>query len=111
MSVHLGRFTHEQRIEIANRLCKLILEKHRERVLVVCVYGSAAKKLDRPYSDLEVSVVGRDGDEIPMKKYLYRGRVVGIEDPVASKLLQAASKLDWSWPWEGEGVGILIVVV
>ncbi len=79
MSVHLDRFTHEQRIEIANRLCKLILEKYRERVLAVCVYGSTAKKLDWPYSDLEMFVVVRDGDEIPMKKYLLQGLVVGIE--------------------------------
>ena len=110
MSVHLGRFTHEQRIEIANRLCKLILEKHRERVLAVCVYGSTAKKLDRPYSDLEMFVVVRDGDEIPMKRYLYRGLVVGIEYPLESKLLKAASKLDWSWHWEADGYRNRIVL-
>jgi len=110
MSVRLGRFTHDQRIEIANRLCKLILEKHRERVLAVCVYGSTAKKLDRPYSDLEMFVVVRDGDEIPMKKYLYRGLVVGIEYPLESKLLQAASKLGWSWPWEADGYRSRIVL-
>src|SRR6058998_171718 len=110
MSVHLGRFTHEQRIEIANRLCKLILEKHRERVLAVCVYGSTAKKLDRPYSDLEMFVVVRDGDEIPMKRYLYQGLVVGIEYPLESKLLKAASKLDWSWHWEADGYRNRIVL-
>ena len=110
MSVHLGRFTHEQRIEIANRLCKLILEKHRERVLAVCVYGSTAKKLDRPYSDLEMFVVVRDGDEIPMKRYLYRGLVVGIEYPLESKLLKEASKLGWSWPWEADGYRSRIVL-
>ena len=110
MSVHLGRFTHEQRIEIANRLCKLILEKHRERVLAVCVYGSTAKKLDRPYSDLEMFVVVRDGDEIPMKRYLYRGLVVGIEYPLESMLLKAASKLGWSWHWEADGYRNRIVL-
>ncbi len=106
----LGRFTHEQRIEIANRLSKLILEKYRERVLAVCVYGSTAKKLDRPYSDLEMFVAVRDGDEIPMKKYLYRGLVVGIEYPLESKLLKAASKLGWSWPWEADGYRNWIVL-
>ena len=103
MCVQLSRFTHERRIEIANRLCKLILEKYKERVLAVCVYGSTAKKLDRPYSDLEMFVVVGDGDEIPMKKYLYRGLVVGIEYPLESKLLKEASKLGWSWPWEADG--------
>ncbi len=110
MSLPLGRFTHEQRIEVANRLCKLILEKYRERVLAVCVYGSTAKKLDRPYSDLEMFVEVRDGDEIPMKKYLYRGLVVGIEYSSESKLLKAASKLGWSWPWEADGYRNRIVL-
>jgi len=110
MSVQLSRFTHEQRIEIANRLCKLILEKYRERVLAVCVYGSTAKKLDRPYSDLEMFAVVKDGDEIPMKRYLYRGLVVGIEYPLESTLLKAASKLGWSWHWEADGYRNRIVL-
>jgi len=110
MSVHLDRFTHEQRIEIANRLCKLILEEYREQVLAVCVYGSTAKKLDRPYSDLEMFVVVRDGNEIPMKKYLFQGLIVGIEYPLESNLLKAASKMGWSLHWEADGYRNRIVL-
>lgn len=96
----MGRFTHGQRIGIANRLSKLILEKYGERVLAVYVYGSTSKKLDRPYSDLEMIVAVRNGGEIAIKRYLYQGLVVGIEYLLESKLLEAAGKLGWRWPWE-----------
>lgn len=101
--IHLGRFSHQQRMSVADRLSKLILEKYGERILAVCIYGSTAKNLDRPYSDLEMFVVVKDGLEIPTSKYLHRGLIIGIEFTPESELLKAASRMRWSWPWEADG--------
>src|SRR5207247_9916789 len=38
------------------------------------------------------------------------GLFVGIEYPMESKLLKAASKLDWSWHWEADGYRNRIVL-
>ena len=68
----------------------------------VHVCGSTSKKLDRPFSDLELIVVVRDQAEIPMKYYLHQGLIIQIEYLQSSSTLAAAEQLADNWPWEAD---------
>lgn len=102
MLPQLQRYTHEQRVEIARRISNLVLDKYGDNVLAIFVYGSTSKNLDRPYSDLEISVIVRDGVEVPMKYYLLNGLVIQIEYVQSSVSLRAAENVTSNWHWEAD---------
>ncbi len=94
----LRKFTHEERLEIAQRISSLLLDKYKDSVLAVFIYASTAKKLDRPYSDLEVTAVMRDGVDIETKYYLNNGLLIEIDYAQESNFLKDARKVDQNWP-------------
>ena len=91
---------HEERLEIAGRLCRRILDGYGESVLAVFIYGSTAKALDRPYSDLEMACVLKDGVVAATKHYVYRGLLLGIYYRQESAFFEAARKVTENWPAE-----------
>lgn len=102
MLPQLRKYTHEQRLEIAHRISNLVLDKYGKDVLAIFVYGSTSKKLDRPYSDLELIVMIRDGLEIPMKSYLFNGLILNIEYLQSSRFLESAERFTKDWHWEAD---------
>ena len=85
---------------MGEKLAADIVARYKDAVLAVCIGGSTAKKLDRPYSDLEMFCVLTDGLEVPEMKYLARnGLLVQIEFFQESKLLEDARKVSMEWPW------------
>jgi kanamycin nucleotidyltransferase len=97
------KVTHEERLQIAGRICPRILDAFGENVLAVFITGSTAKSLDRPYSDLEMSVVVKDGKVIPSRYYVYDGLVVNIDYPQESALLKEALEPGRDWPLGADG--------
>ena len=89
-------------MRIARQISARVVEKYGKDVLAVLVCGSTSKKLDRPYSDLELIVVARDRAEIPMKYYLHRGLIIQIEYLKSSNFLSAAERFTDNWPWEAD---------
>jgi len=79
-----------------------VVKKYGNNILAVYVCGSTSKKLDRPYSDLELIVVVRDRAEISMKYYLHRGLIIQIEYLKSSKILSDAEQFTDNWPWEAD---------
>jgi hypothetical protein len=98
----LRKFTHEDRLRIARHISDRVVEKYRADILAVYVCGSTSKKLDRPFSDLELIVVVRDRAEIPMKYYLHHGLIIQIEYCKSSKILDAARQFTDNWYWEAD---------
>ncbi len=96
------KYSHEERVRLGRELCGLILKAHGDHVLTVYIYGSTSKKLDRPYSDLEIICVIRDGVEIPAKHYVYQGIVVEVAYFQESNILKAASEVKKDWPIEAD---------
>jgi len=68
-----------------------------DKVLVVCIVGSTAKKLDRPYSDLEMIAIVRDGVEIPIAQYIHDGMSIQIDYVEGSNFLKDASRITFNW--------------
>jgi len=98
----LQEFTHEGRLRIAHQISDRIVEKYGSDILASYVCGSTSKKLDRPFSDLELIVVVRDQAEISMKYYLHQGLIIQIEYLKSSDTLAAAERLTDNWPWEAD---------
>jgi len=95
--IPLRKVSHEERVELAQEISSRIVEIHRDLVLTVCIDGSTSKKLDRPWSDLELFCVVRDGTEIPGKYYLYKGLLVQIEYFQESTFLKEAARVGFDW--------------
>lgn len=89
-------------MKVARRISDRIVKKYGQDVLAVYVCGSTSKKLDRPYSDLEMIAVVRDGIEIPMKYYLHRGLIVNIEYFKAQSILDDAERVTRDWHWAAD---------
>lgn len=102
MTLVLRRFTHEDRLSIGREISKRVLAKYGDDVLATFICGSTAKHLDRPYSDLEMIAVVRDGIKLLEKYYVHRGLVVEVDYPQESSFLQAARALTKNWPIEAD---------
>ncbi len=98
----LRRVTHEDRLRIARHISDRVVEKYGRDVLAVYVCGSTSKKLDRPFSDLELIVVVRDRAEVPMKYYLHKGLIIDIQYSKSSKILDEAEQFTDNWHWEAD---------
>jgi len=86
-------------LSIAHQISDRIVARYRNDVVAVYVCGSTSKKLDRPFSDLELIVVVRDRAEIPMKYYLHRGLIIHIQYLKSSYALDDAEQFTDNWHW------------
>jgi len=89
-------------LRIARRISGRVLEKYGSKILAVYVCGSTSKNLDRPFSDLELIVVVRDGVEIPMKYYLYKGLIIEVDYLQSSNILRASERFTDNWHMEAD---------
>ena len=94
----LREVSHEERVELGQKIASQILDTHKDAVLAICIYASTAKKLDRPYSDLEIFCVTSDGLEVKNKRYVYDGVLVEIDYFQESNFLKEATRVGWDWP-------------
>ncbi len=100
--VPLRKVSHEERVELGRKITSQIIDSYKDAVLAICIYGSTAKKLDRPYSDLELFCVVTDSLEMANKFYIYDGLLVEIDYPQESKFLKAATQIVWDWPIQAD---------
>src|SRR5438552_15833976 len=93
----LRKVSHEARVELGRKIASQIINSYKDAVLAICIYGSVAKRLDRPYSDLEIFCVVTDNLELPSKFYVYDGLLVEIDYFQESKFLGEAEKKGRDW--------------
>jgi KNTase-like protein len=85
-------------LRIAHQISDRVVETYENDILAVFICGSTSKKLDRPYSDLELIVVVRDrAAEIPMKYYLRGGLIIHIQYLKSSYALDDSRQFTDSW--------------
>ena len=95
--MHLKKHTHEERLAISRQLSKQIVDTYGDKIVAVLVTGSTAKKLDRPYSDLEMITIVRDGEEIPIAQYIHDGMSIQIDYVEESFFLKDAGRITFNW--------------
>jgi predicted nucleotidyltransferase len=94
----LRMVSHEERVEVGRRICARILQTFKENVLAVFITGSTAKKLDRPFSDLEMTAIVKDSQELATKYYVYDGLLIQIDYRQESEFLKSAREPGRDWP-------------
>ena len=95
--MQLKKHTHEERLELSRQLSKQIVDTYGDKVVSVLVTGSTAKNLDRPYSDLEMIVIVRDGVEIPIAQYIHDGMSIQIDYVEGSSFLKDVQRITFNW--------------
>src|SRR5947199_5424085 len=100
--VPLRKVSHEERVRLGRKIASQIIDSYKEAVLAICIYGSTAKSLDRPFSDLELFCVVSDRLEMANKAYVYDGLLVEIDYLQESKFLRAATEIGWDWPIQAD---------
>ena len=98
----LRKVSNDRRVEVGRNITSRVLERYKDTVLAVFISGSTAKKLDRPYSDLEMICVVKDGLEMPNKYCIYDGLLVEVDYPQESAFLKAARGPGWDWPIQAD---------
>jgi len=79
--------THDERMATAAQLKDRIISRYGDNVLAVFVTSSTARGLDLPFSDLELTVVHRDGTAPDDRAYYCRRILVEIEHSEESRIL------------------------
>lgn len=87
------------RLQLAQALCARMVAAHPGDIILGGVYGSTARGTDTPWSDLELTFVGRDGSGLAGQHLLYRDTAVGYEVYEQSKLEEALANPDLEWPF------------
>src|SRR5881409_2415980 len=100
--VPLRKVSPEERVRLGRKIASQIIDSYKEAVLAICIYGSTAKSLDRPFSDLELFCVVSDRLEMANKAYVYDGLLVEIDYLQESKFLRAATEIGWDWPIQAD---------
>src|SRR5213594_690387 len=93
----MKKHTHEERLELSRQLTMRIVDTYGDKIVAVFVSGSTAKNLDRPYSDLEMIVILRDGVEIPIAQYIHDGMSIQIDYVEESSFLKDARRITFNW--------------
>src|SRR5438445_747696 len=96
--MQLKKHTHAERLELSRQLSKQIVDTYGDKIMAVLVTGSTAKNLDRPYSDLEMIVIVRDGVEIPIAQYIHDGMSIQIDYIEGSNFLKDSRRITFNWP-------------
>src|SRR2546425_9078943 len=96
--MQLKKHTHEERLEVSRQLSKRIVDTYGDKIVAVVVTGSTAKNLARPYSDLEMIAIIRNGVEIPIAQYIHDGMSIQIDYVEGSSFLKDAGRITFNWP-------------
>jgi len=92
--------THEERLELAQRLTAALLRRHGEEAIVaVGVHGSVARGDDGDESDLDLAVITAGPEvEVPDRFLRHRGTVVDLGAIAADAYLEEAGHIGPAWP-------------
>lgn len=94
--------THKERMALAAWLCRRVVARHAEDVVVCGVYGSTASATDTPWSDLELLFVVRNGFDLKPRQFLYRGTAVGLVVKEQAQLEKSLGESPFAWEyWMG----------
>lgn len=96
--------THSERFQLAHDLCERMEQRYPGQVIIGGVYGSTARGIDTPWSDLEMWFVVEDTCEAQGQHLIFRDIAVGYRVYRRSELEAILSTASLKWPFH---VGVL----
>jgi len=94
----MRRATHEERVNLAAKLCQEIKEKLAEDLRAFVIYASVAKNADGPYSDLETMAITAEGYGEHGSDFIRNGIRCEVEFFPQSHAIYYAGRIDEEWP-------------
>lgn len=89
---------HDRRVDLANRLTELLLEKYGDDILLGGIYGSTAKGTDTEYSDLEMFFIVKDESNAKTFDFAYKRTPAHVEVKKLSKVKKEITEVEIGWP-------------
>lgn len=90
------------RQQLAHELARHLMAQHGADLVLVGLFGSAARGDDTPWSDLDVLVVARDAAPLPPPAFVLQGIVVELHPVHEGTLLRSLRGAGPDWPyWMG----------
>jgi hypothetical protein len=89
---------HEERIQIANRLTRMMIEKYGSDILLGGIYGSTARKTDTEYSDLEMLFIVRNKSKAKSFEFAYAGIPVRVLVKKVADMEKDINEIKLDWP-------------
>jgi len=94
----VAEMNHEGRVQLANKLSKMMLKKYGDDVLLGGIFGSTAKGTDTEYSDLEMFFVVKDGSKARSFNFAYKGMPVTVVVQKVSEVEKDITEIELEWP-------------
>ena len=88
---------HEQRIQLANRITEMLLERYKKEILLGGIYGSTAKGTDTEYSDLEMFFVVENGSKAKSFRFAYESIPIDVEVQNVADVEKDITKIELDW--------------
>lgn len=89
---------HEERIQIANRLTNMMIEKYGGDILLGGICGSTARNADTEYSDLEMLFILRDECKAKSFDFTYKGIPVEVLVKKVADVKKDIEEIRLDWP-------------
>jgi kanamycin nucleotidyltransferase len=90
-------FSHQQRLATARTIFERLRACYGSDLLAVAIEGSVAKRIDGPYSDLELrAILRRDVDR--WYAFFYQGLFCGVSYTSLAQAEIDARRIDYQWP-------------
>jgi len=89
---------HGERVQLANKLTEMMIDKYGQEILLGGIYGSTAKNTDTEYSDLEMFFVVKNGSKARSFNFAYKGIPVGVFVEKVADIERHIKEVDIEWP-------------
>jgi len=89
---------HEERVQLANKLTDMMLEKYGDEILLGGIYGSTAKNTDTEYSDLEMFFVVENGSKAKNFNFAFKGIPILVLVDNVTDVERDIEEVDIEWP-------------
>jgi len=98
MRSQIEKVTHEERIELARKICVEVKNELGEGLRAFVIFASTAKNADGPYSDLEMMAIVTDDYEEIACGFMRGDAYCEVYYVPFLKALKDAAKVDSEWP-------------
>jgi len=89
---------HEERVQTANKLTKMMLKKCGDDILLGGIFGSTARGTDTEFSDLEMLFVVRDESKAKSFDFAYKDMPVTVVVQKVSDVQKDITEVELEWP-------------
>lgn len=90
--------TREEKFILIEDLKNRLLNRYKDNILAIGVYGSIGQEIDGPYSDIEMHVITENDTKIDGHEFIFGKFKMEIDTDTKDEIFNEARKVDDMWP-------------